>query len=658
MHEWTRLAAPLLLAIAVCAGAQEERIIFRDPCDDKPTLRFWTGDRPTEFTVETVSEDPEPAEGTGCWRATMTWGEPAAGYSYFTIASFSELELRHGVNYRFRGRIYCPDGNVTAKVRWVVGGREVIWHPQPIPQADGWTEFALENLRGMALAIAPADLDRDRVFLRSIFFNLTGSPEVFAVDDIRVTAEGTPLPQYVRPQASSFALEADFPLLRVEIEGPCEDLVLKREGAEAPVFTAEPYPEAKEAGVHVFRARLDDGFPSALEASGGGRIISLTGRAHDPADPGGGPSVTYHSADGARWERPEGEIAMPERPLPPISVGIYYAPYTINDPSMLPSRAWLVHPKPAQVAVYDFSVLQTSEGYPSREFCDEIMRLNPDHKIILRLPCIMGAIPKYAHEPFYREGFMQYYDSVIERAGPENIYAVTIGEEENGNFMRGLWWTDTPPDWVAMYRQPFERETGAELTWINAVCGNRDYLEWLKPKIRFFYNDVYDRLNERRPDLPVLQYLALADDGSEIAWHEPGEIKADGWVYWSFRMIEVPVLVTCRVQGEDEPVRVWMWRDLKFKGMQRLRESGIDNDMIYHCGFAHYPEERGFYDVIEQMKLLQDLGYRHSFMYYPLGGKLEPEDCRDPALVHEMDEGNFKMWRERRQRVLEYMREM
>jgi len=77
--------------------------------------------------------------------------------------------------------------------------------------------------------------------------------------------------------------------------------------------------------------------------------------------------------------------------------------------------------------------------------------------------------------------------------------------------------------------------------------------------------------------------------------------------------------------------------------------------MIYHCGFAHEPEGN-YYDVVDQMQQLQDLGYRNSFMFYPLGAFLEPSDCRHPAGVGEMDEGNYRMWRDRRLRALQYRR--
>lgn len=636
----------LAFSVAVAASAQTERLAFREPCDGRPVLDFWCGDKPTEIKFETVKADPAPAEGAACTRASLKWGTTGAGFSYWAVNTFRDLELRNGVNYRFRGKVYCPAGKVAAKVRWLVGGKEVIWHAAELTAGPGWVDFNLEKLREMALAIAPKEYDRDSVVLSTIFFNLAGSPAVFAVDDLKVTAEGTPQPQYVRPQECKHALPVDFPLLRIEVEGPCADLVLKTPGKEEPVFTAAPYPEAKEAGRHVFWARMDEITPN-LKASGGGAITSLRF------------STETYKFDAAKglWVMFMGNFPLPVHRKAPLNVGVYYSPYAISDPGMIPSSAWLWLPKPEQVAPYDFSVLQTAAGFPSREFCDKVMQLNPKHKLILRLPCVPGAIPKYAHEPFYRDGFMNYYNGVIERAGRKNVYAVSIGEEENGNFTSGLWWRDTPPDWIAQYQQPFERETGQKLTWINAVCGNDEYLEWLKPKIRFFYNDVYDRLKQQWPDLPVLQYLALANDGSAISWHEPGEIKADGWVYWGFHLKKAPVLVNCQVPGEAKPVKVWMWRDQMFQGLQRIRESGVDNELIFHCGFAHEAEGK-YYDVADQMNQLRDLGYRNSFIFYPLGAFLEPSDCRDAAKVGERDQGDYRLWRERREKVLEYMKTM
>ncbi|MHB8993843.1 MAG: hypothetical protein ACYC63_01170 [Armatimonadota bacterium] len=641
----------------------QERFAFREPCDEKPVLSYWCGKKPLEMKSETVATDPAPAEGKGCTRLTLKWdAAPGASFSYFMVNSFKEIELRNGVNYRFRGKVWCPKGIVNAKVRWLVDGKEVIWHADAVKTGGGWAEFNLEKLREMALAIAPKDFTKDRIVLAAIFFNFGDNQTVVAVDDLKVTAEGTPLPQYVRPQECKFALPVKCPLLRFEIEGACDDLVVMGKGFAEPVFTAAPYPDAAQAGKHVYFAAVASDFtddlrwwktpPSEITATGKGKIVSVS-----LCIPDGDLRNDYRTEDNGKTWTFFFDQLFPLHKLPPINVGVYYAPYTISDPSMLPSSAWLWQPKPEQVAPYDFSVIQTSANFPSREFCDKIKQLNPEHKIILRLPCERGAIPKYWHETYYREGFLAHYNRVIERAGRNNIYAVSVGEEETGNFMSGLWWTNTPPDWVAMYQQPFERETGQKLTWTNAVCGNTEYLEWMKPKIRFFFNDVYDRLKQQWPDLPVLQYLAIANDTSEISWLEPGEIKADGWVYWGFHQQKAPVLITCQVPGEARPQLVWMNRDRMFRGLQRIRNSGVDNEMIFHCGFAHEPEGK-YYDTIEQIKMLQEQGYRNSFQYFPCGAFLEKSDARDAAKVGEMEQGDYKLWRERRQRVLEYMKSM
>ena len=272
MYKVACLAAFLMLCGAlpptIYAQDTDERVIFNETCDREPVLSFWTGRKPAEHEVETVAADPAPFEGSGCTRVTMTWDEEQeTGYSYWSVRTWPGIELLNGVNYRFRGAVYCPEGeSISAKVRFRLpnAGREIIWHTPTITMGEGWQEFVVENLREMALRLAPEDVDTDRIELQTLFFNIGGNPTVFAVDNLQVTMEGEPLPQLVRPPGTPFLLPVDFPLLRLHVDGPCAGLhVADPQNDSRPVFTAAPYTEAQSEGSHVFYVRLD-GIPRQL----------------------------------------------------------------------------------------------------------------------------------------------------------------------------------------------------------------------------------------------------------------------------------------------------------------------------------------------------------------------------------------------------------
>ena len=181
-------------------------MVFTEACDEAPVLAFWTGDKPAEFEAKCVAADPAPAAGKGCTRVTARWADGGPGYSYWNIATLQPFELRKGVKYTFRGKVYCPGGQVQPKVDFDLPASKVqpIWHVAPAVKGDGWQEFALADLRGIAEALAAGGRwDADTVLLRTLFFNVSGKPAAFAVDELEVVAEGTPLPQFVRPQAAT-----------------------------------------------------------------------------------------------------------------------------------------------------------------------------------------------------------------------------------------------------------------------------------------------------------------------------------------------------------------------------------------------------------------------------------------------------------------------
>jgi len=237
--------------------------------------------------------------------------------------------------------------------------------------------------------------------------------------------------------------------------------------------------------------------------------------------------------------------------------------------------------------------------------------------------------------------------------GSDFVLPVTLSEEENGNLVRGLYWSDEPPGWAKKYAERYEKDTGKKLTWATKkhIYGNRDFLEWMKPMILGYYNGLYDELKKRYPKLPVLQYLALANDGSGISWHEPEDFKADGWVLWSFWNREEGVILKAAAPG-GEPFDLWMPEDKAAQSLQRVRNSGVPNAEIYHCGFAHVLPPK-YYDAVEQVKRQRRMGIPNSFLFYPLYAMRDPKPGDDGS-GWPRDDRPWTDYRDALQRVLRY----
>lgn len=340
---------------------------------------------------------------------------------------------------------------------------------------------------------------------------------------------------------------------------------------------------------------------------------------------------------------------------PPIRIGLYYIPYPVSDPSMVPPGYPVFTMQPEFVAQYDWSIPQAnSPGMVSRELYLKVRKLNPNHRCVPRLfhPYI-GCHLDFHFDPAARAKIVQHFVDIIEKLGPELIHAVTLSEEENGNLVQGLYWTDEPPAWAKKYASLYEQETGKKFTWATRqhIYGNPDFLEWMKPMILEYYNGLYDALKKRYPKLPVLQYIALANDGSGISWHEPEELKADGWVLWGFWNREEGVLLKAAAPG-GKPFDLWMLEDKIAQSVQRVRESGIPNAEIYHCGFAHQLPPK-YYDAVEQVKRQRRMSIPNSFLFYPLYAMMEPKPGDDGSSWPQ-DGHPWPAYREARLRVLTY----
>ena len=316
----------------------------------------------------------------------------------------SSVELLKGVKYTFRGKVFCPGGTVQPKVMFDLPGSKVqpIWHGSATVKGDGWLEFTIPDLRAIAEALSVKEKwDTDTVNLRTIFFNLSDKPAVFAVDDLQILAEGTALPQFVREQKADYVVPADFPLLRIQATGDCSALTAvtpDAEGKEQPLFDGALYGEAAKAdGEHTFYARLTSiprqvilRAPKDATCKIAPVAIVMPGGTVHAATPG-----ALAASDIAYTFDPQALAPIPERKLPPIRVGVYYAPYAINDLGhLLPRLALHARPETFGPSISAYPDPEVAAGaHPG--LLREAQQLNPNHRIILRLAPITGAIPKF-----------------------------------------------------------------------------------------------------------------------------------------------------------------------------------------------------------------------------------------------------------------------
>ncbi|MBI2192792.1 MAG: hypothetical protein HYU36_12495 [Planctomycetes bacterium] len=493
-----------------------------------------------------------------------------------------------------------------------------------------------------------------------------------------------------RKPGSDFVLPVTFPMLEIEVEHPIDNLKVWRvdEGkrgrllfdslawwrrwkdstdpdsprhrlwrirlGEAPERIAIYQEGGKDAEGTVKSLRLLTSSGDPIEPIPtrphleGGRVCSLPMQTHPlnhfefafPKD-----VVAHGKDDESRW--------------PPIRIGLYYIPYAVSDPSMVPPGYPVYQVKPEFVAQYDWSIPQANTpGMVTRDLYLKVKALNPEHRCVPRLfyP-YTGCHLDFHYDPEARAKIVQHVVDTIEKIGLDLLHAVTLSEEENGNLVRGLYWTDAPPDWAKKYSGRFEEETGQKFTWATRqhIYGNREFLEWMKPKILGFYNGLYDELKKRYPKLPVLQYVALNNDGSGISWHEPGDFKADGWVLWTFWNQQEGVVLQAAIPGK-QPFDLWMLEDKIAQSVERVRASGVPNAEIYHCGFAHVLPPDGL-DAVVQIRCQRRMGIPNSFLFYPLWAMMDPKPGDDGSSWKQ----GGRPWTEHRealQRVLRYRDEM
>jgi len=143
---------------------------------------------------------------------------------------------------------------------------------------------------------------------------------------------------------------------------------------------------------------------------------------------------------------------------PRTRIGLYYIPYPINDPSMVPPGYPVFRMKPEFVSRFDWSIPQANRPVMvSRELYLKVKELNPSHRCVPRLfHPYTGCHLDFYFDHAARQKIVQHYVDTIEKLRQELIHAVTLSEEENGNLVRGLYWTNEPPDWAQKYAGRYE----------------------------------------------------------------------------------------------------------------------------------------------------------------------------------------------------------
>jgi hypothetical protein len=505
-------------------------------------------------------------------------------------------------------------------------------------------------------------------------------------------AAGVPAPGTAagRKPGSDFTLPVTFPMLELQVRDPIDNLKVWRvdEGKQGQLLFDSlafwrRWEDSKDRASprhRIYRIRLKEAPDRVVVYQDGGhdaegtllalRLLTPSGKPIDsiptqPVLPGGRVAslpVQTHPANHFEFAFPRDKLIGlrdDERKWPPIRLGLYYIPYAVNDPSMVPPGYPVFTMKPEFVAQYDWSIPQAnSPGMVSRDLYLQVKKLNPAHRCVPRLLFpYAGCHLDWHYDPAARQKIAQHFYDTIDKIGLDLLHAVTISEEENGNLLRGLYWTDKPPDWATKYAAQYEKETGRKFTWADhtSIYGNFDFLDWMKPMIVEYYNGIYDALKKRYPKLPVLQYIALANDGSGISWHEPGDFKADGWVLWTFWGKDEGVILRAAIPGGN-PFDLWMLEDKIAQSIQRVRDSGVPNAEIYHCGFAHELPPKGL-DAVEQVRKQRRMGIPNSFLFYPLFAMMDPKPGDDGS-SWKIDGHPWTDYRDPLQRVLRYGEEM
>ncbi len=506
---------------------------------------------------------------------------------------------------------------------------------------------------------------------------LVAFPAAGAVAQIPSTSPaGASARPIARPRGGDFVLPVTFPTLDLEVAEPVDDLTIRRGGAReagGPLFESSAWsrrwkesPDPASDRHRRWSIRLDSAPAVITLGIGGGKDNEATVLSLRLVTAEGRELLPLSASFPLRLRRSEtielffstgaiGGLRDDESRGAPVRLGLYFIPYLVSDPTMVPPGYPAFKVPPELVARFDWSMPEANvPGEVKREFYAEVRRLNPGHRLVPRLfHPYPGCHLDFHFDPEARKKIIDHFTTTIDMLGPELIHAVALGEEENGNLLRGFIESDRPPKWVMKWAARYEADTGRKFAWRSprSVYGDPGFLDWMKPMVIEYYNGLYDALKAKYPGLVVLQYSSLNDDGNGIAWHEPGELKADGWVLWRFKRREEAFILRASRAG-GTPFDLWTSEDGVLRSIERVRESGIPNAEIYHCGFANALPPEGE-DAVEQVRKQRRMGVVNEFLFYPLWAMMDPRPGDDGSAWKPGGHA-WTEYREALERVLHY----
>ena len=134
------------------------------------------------------------------------------------------------------------------------------------------------------------------------------------------------------------------------------------------------------------------------------------------------------------------------------------------------------------------------------------------------------------YDESYRQEVQRIIDNHFKNINPENLWALTLSEEEPANAYHWALDADPLPQDIAKYGDTYYEETGFELKPTNQMNGTEPevFFEWLNSKNVWVFNYIYDYVKSKWPHLIIFQSVSARP--MDWAYCEPYELNADGFM--------------------------------------------------------------------------------------------------------------------------------